>query len=40
MFVSLSFDPVPRGQEGQSELRSDRHAHPRCEQSDQHHPGC
>lgn len=32
--------PVPRGQKGQSELRSDRHADPRRQQPDQHHPGC
>lgn len=39
--TSLSpFCPVSCGQEGQGELCSDRHAYPRCQQSDQHHPRC
>lgn len=40
IFVSLSFYPVPCGQEGQGELCTDWHADPCCQQSDQHHPRC
>lgn len=36
----LSVSSVSCGQEGPSELRSDWHAHPRCQQSDQHHLRC